>query len=34
MLLDYAARSPQLAPATLSTWPPLLRWISMSKAAA
>lgn len=34
MLLDYAARSLQPAPAMLSTWPPLLRWISMSTAAA
>ena len=34
MLLDYAGRCPQPAPATVSTWPPLLRWISMSKAAA
>jgi len=34
MLLDYAARSLQPAPATFNPWPPLLRWIAMSKAAA
>jgi len=34
MLLDYAGRNLQPASPTLSTWPPLLRWIAMSKAAA